>query len=97
VATQNRELILRYQGTEIGYLGILGMRPPKIFRAQLSGPWTTGQLVTSGSIQSKVNDYFDKAYFTTPLVIGADGLVRIFFSFSFLSFWKIAILHARNE
>jgi hypothetical protein len=43
-------------------------------RAQLSGSCTKGQIVTSGSVQSKLNNYFDLACFTTPPVIGADGM-----------------------
>jgi hypothetical protein len=42
-------------------------------RAQLSGSCTKSQLVTSGSIQSKVNNYFDTSCFTTPPIVGADG------------------------
>jgi hypothetical protein len=42
-------------------------------RAQLSGTCTKSRLVTSGSIVSKVNDYFDMGCFTTPPVVGADG------------------------
>jgi hypothetical protein len=43
-------------------------------RAQLSGSCTKGQIVTSGSVQSKLNNYFDLACFTTSPVIGADGM-----------------------
>jgi hypothetical protein len=43
-------------------------------RAQLSGTCSKGQLVTAGSIQSKLNDYFNKSCFTTPPIIGADGI-----------------------
>jgi hypothetical protein len=43
-------------------------------RAQLSGSCTKGQIVTSGSVQSKLNNYFDLACLTTPPVIGADGM-----------------------
>jgi len=34
--------------------------------------------VTSGSVQSKLNNYFDKACFTTPSIIGADGVGTAF-------------------
>jgi hypothetical protein len=47
-------------------------------RAQLSGTCTQGQIVTSGSVQSKLTNYFDKACFTTPPVIGADGIGTAF-------------------
>ena len=47
-------------------------------RAQLSGSCAAGQVVTSGSVQSKLNNYFDKACFTTPPVIGADGIGTTF-------------------
>ena len=42
-------------------------------RAQLSGLCTKNQLVTSGPIGSKLDGYFNKACFTAPPVIGADG------------------------
>jgi Carboxypeptidase regulatory-like domain/TonB dependent receptor len=47
-------------------------------RAQLSGSCTKGQIVTPGSVQSKLNNYFDPACFTTPPVIGADGIGTAF-------------------
>lgn len=47
-------------------------------QAQLSGLCTKGQIVTSGSVQSKLNNYFDKACFTTPPIIGADGIGTAF-------------------
>ena len=47
-------------------------------RAQLSGSCTKGQIVTSGSVQSKLNNYFDQACFTTPPIIGADGIGTAF-------------------
>src|SRR5271169_5870688 len=47
-------------------------------RAQLSGACTKGQIITSGSVQSKLNDYFDQACFTTPPIIGADGIGTAF-------------------
>jgi hypothetical protein len=43
-------------------------------RAQLTGSCTKGQIITSGSVQSKLNNYFDHACFTTPPIIGADGV-----------------------
>ena len=47
-------------------------------RAQLSGSCTKGQIVTSGTVQSKLNNYFDKACFATPPIIGADGIGTAF-------------------
>ena len=47
-------------------------------RAQLSGRCSNGQLVTGGSVKSKVNDYFNLSCFTTPPVIGADGIGTAF-------------------
>jgi Carboxypeptidase regulatory-like domain/TonB dependent receptor len=43
-------------------------------RAQLTGTCTQNQLVTGGSIESKLNGYFNTTCFTTPPVIGADGI-----------------------
>jgi hypothetical protein len=47
-------------------------------RAQLSGSCSKGQIVTSGTVQSKLNNYFDKACFATPPIIGADGIGTAF-------------------
>jgi hypothetical protein len=47
-------------------------------RAELSGKCTKNQLVTGGSIQSKLNNYFNASCFTTPPVIGADGIGTAF-------------------
>ena len=44
---------------------VFGISPD---RAQLSGSCTKGQIVTPGSVQSKLNNYFDPACFTTPPV-----------------------------
>jgi hypothetical protein len=43
-------------------------------RAQLTGLCTKGQLVSPGSAESKLNDYFNKTCFARPPVIGADGI-----------------------
>ncbi|HSY66471.1 MAG TPA: TonB-dependent receptor [Terriglobales bacterium] len=43
-------------------------------RAQLTGSCTKGQLLMGGSIESKLNGYFNPSCFTTPPVIGADGI-----------------------
>jgi len=43
-------------------------------RAQLSGTCSKSQLVRGGSVESKLNGYFDASCFTSPPVIGADGI-----------------------
>ena len=43
-------------------------------RAQLSGTCRNNQLLTSGSLETRLNNYFNKSCFTTPPVIGADGI-----------------------
>jgi hypothetical protein len=47
-------------------------------RAQLSGACTKGQIIPSGTVQSKVNNYFGLACFTTPPIVGADGIGTAF-------------------
>jgi hypothetical protein len=47
-------------------------------RAQLTTGCTKNQLVTPGNVDSKLNDYFNSACFTTPPVIGADGIGTAF-------------------
>jgi hypothetical protein len=47
-------------------------------RAQLSGKCTKSQLVTTGPVDAKLNNYFDRSCFTTPPVIGADGIGTAF-------------------
>jgi hypothetical protein len=43
-------------------------------RAQLSGTCSKSRLVRGGSVESKLNGYFDASCFTSPPVIGADGI-----------------------
>lgn len=43
-------------------------------RAQLTGTCSKSELVRAGSIESKLSRYFDTSCFTTPPVIGADGI-----------------------
>jgi hypothetical protein len=43
-------------------------------RAQLTGSCTKGQLVTAGTLVTRLNNYFNVGCFTTPPVIGADGV-----------------------
>jgi len=47
-------------------------------RAQLTGTCTKSQLVRGGSIESRLNAYFNASCFTTPPVIGADGIGTAF-------------------
>lgn len=47
-------------------------------RAQLTGKCTKSQLVRAGPIESKLNGYFAESCFTTPPVIGADGIGTAF-------------------
>jgi hypothetical protein len=42
-------------------------------RAQLSATCSAGKLVQQGSVESKLNHYFNSSCFTSPTVIGADG------------------------
>jgi TonB dependent receptor len=43
-------------------------------RAQLTGACTKDQIVSTGSVQQNLNSYFNRSCFTTPPIIGADGL-----------------------
>jgi hypothetical protein len=47
-------------------------------RAQLSGTCAKGQIVTSGSVQSKLTSYFNRPCFTTPPIVGTDGIGTTF-------------------
>jgi hypothetical protein len=64
-------------------LTIIYTNPTNVFgisqdRAQLSGTCTKRQIVTSGSVESKLNNYYQRACFTTPPIIGADGIGTAF-------------------
>ena len=43
-------------------------------RAQLSGTCSKEQLIKGGSVQSKLEGYFNAKCFTTPPIIGSDGV-----------------------
>lgn len=43
-------------------------------RAELTGTCAKGRLVNAGPIESKLNSYFNASCFTTPPIIGADGI-----------------------
>jgi hypothetical protein len=47
-------------------------------RAQLSGTCSKNQLVKGGSVESKLGGYFNSTCFTTPPIIGADGIGTAF-------------------
>jgi len=47
-------------------------------RAQLSGACSKNQLVKSGSVHSKLDGYFSTDCFTTPPVVGSDGIGTAF-------------------
>jgi Carboxypeptidase regulatory-like domain len=47
-------------------------------RAQLSGTCSTSQLVKGGEVESKLSGYFNAACFTSPPIIGADGIATAF-------------------
>jgi hypothetical protein len=47
-------------------------------RAQLSGTCSKSQLVKRGSLDAKLGGYFNAACFTSPLIIGADGIGTAF-------------------
>lgn len=47
-------------------------------RAQLSGTCRKSQLLQGGSVESKLNSYFNASCFTSPPIIGADGVGTAF-------------------
>jgi Carboxypeptidase regulatory-like domain/TonB dependent receptor/TonB-dependent Receptor Plug Domain len=47
-------------------------------RAQLAPGCNKSAIVTPGSVESKLNNYFNKSCFTTPPIIGADGIGTAF-------------------
>ena len=47
-------------------------------RAQLSGTCSKNEVVTSGPVESKLNRYFNTSCFTSPPIIGADGIGTAF-------------------
>jgi hypothetical protein len=47
-------------------------------RAQLASGCSNGSLVTPGGVTGKLNNYFKASCFTTPPIIGADGLATGF-------------------
>jgi hypothetical protein len=64
-------------------LTIAETNPTNVFgisqdRTQLSGVCSKNQLVRGGSVESKLNGYFNASCFTTQPVIGADGVGTAF-------------------
>jgi len=64
-------------------LTIADTNPMNVFgisedRAQLSGECARSQLVRRGSVESKLNGYFNVSCFMRPPVIGADGIGTAF-------------------
>src|SRR5207302_8510850 len=59
---------------ELNAFGIIG---PDQDRAQVSG-CSASQLVTKGSVNSRLNGYFNTTCFTAPPIIGADGVATGF-------------------
>jgi hypothetical protein len=47
-------------------------------RAQLSGTCSKSQLVKGGAVESRLNGYFNASCFTTPPIVGADGIGTAF-------------------
>jgi hypothetical protein len=62
----------------IGYNNAVNVFGISEDRAQLAPGCGASNLVTPGSVQSKLNNYFKTACFTTPPVIGADGIGTAF-------------------
>jgi hypothetical protein len=58
------------------------MRPTflelRVIEPKLTASGKKSQLVTSGSVDSKLNHYFNSPCFTTPSVTGADGIGSAF-------------------
>ena len=64
-------------------LTIKAVNPSNVFgisedRAQLTGSCTKNQLVRGGPTESKLSAYFNRSCFTTPPIIGADGIGTAF-------------------
>jgi len=64
-------------------LTIAETNPTNVFgisqdRAQLTGTCSKSQLVKGGSVESKLNNYFNASCFTTQPVVGADGVGTAF-------------------
>jgi hypothetical protein len=71
---QNGQKLTILESNELNAFGIIGADQD---RAQVAG-CTTSQLVTKGSVNSRLNGYFNPSCFTAPQIIGADGLATAF-------------------
>ena len=63
--------------TDLNLLAAFGS-PAGGDRAQIAGGCTNGQLTTHGSLNSRLNSFFNAACFTIPAIIGADGVATAF-------------------
>jgi hypothetical protein len=71
---QNGQKLTVLESNELNAFGIIAADQD---RAQVSG-CTTSQLVNKGSVNSKLNGYFNSSCFTAPPIIGADGVATAF-------------------
>lgn len=71
---QSGQKLTILESNELNAFGIVGTDQD---RAQVSG-CTTSQLVTKGSVTSRLNGYFNSSCFTAPPIIGADGVATAF-------------------
>ena len=62
----------------IGYTNATNVFGISEDRAQLTGTCSRGQLVSAGSVRSKLNNYFNASCLTTPPVIGSDDIGTAF-------------------
>ena len=64
-------------------LTVADTNPTNVFgisedRAQLSGTCSKSQLLKVGSVESKLNNYFNASCFASPPIIGSDGIATAF-------------------
>jgi hypothetical protein len=71
---QNGQKLTILQSNELNAFGIIGADQD---RAQVAG-CSTSQLVTKGSVNSRLDGYFNSSCFTAPPIIGADGAATAF-------------------
>lgn len=71
---KNGQKLTILESNELNAFGIIAANQD---RAQVAG-CTTSQLATKGSINSRLNGYFNASCFTAPPIIGADGVATAF-------------------
>jgi len=71
---QSGQRLTILESNEANAFGIIGTDQD---RAQVSG-CSTSQLVTKGSVTSRLNGFFNASCFTAPPIIGADGVATAF-------------------